>query len=355
MIYPMIVPLEQRRLFAIVPENMKSLAIFLSLVLAIAATAAIKRDPASSLKAAQEALEKRDYDKVVDLAGKVIDAAPKFPGGYLLRGLGLSAKDRFDEAIEDFTKAIDLDPKNNAPMLLRAETYRMKKDPTSAIADYDKALDRDPDNAGALIGRGLCYTLKEDEKKAFADFNKAVKANPTNPQARQLRGSWYTQNGDKEAALADFKAAIETDPNNPATYLYRSQLYLYENEPELALSDLEEVMRRAPDYSTASNDYAWTLATNPKDSVRNGRKAIQYAKNACHQSDYKHAGTLDTLAAACAEAGEWADAVKWQTEAVALAEKTSPDDLKGMRERLELFKEKKPYRETPKREKKERP
>ena len=46
-----------------------------------------------------------------------------------------------------------------------------------------------------------------------------------------------------------------------------------ESEPESALSDLEEVMRRAPDFPGAANDYAWTLATNPKDAVRNGRKA----------------------------------------------------------------------------------
>ena len=114
-------------------------------------------------------------------------------------------------------------------------------------------------------------------------------------------------------------------------------------------------MRRAPNYSGAANDYAWTLATNPKDSIRDGHKAVEYAKKACHGTDYKYAPSLDTLAAAHAEAGEWEEALKWQTEAVQLAEKSNPDDVKGMKERLALYKEKKPFREIPKREKKEKP
>jgi tetratricopeptide (TPR) repeat protein len=131
-------------------------------------------------------------------------------------------------------------------------------------------------------------------------------------------------------------------------------LYLLEKEPELAIRDYEEVLRRAPESPGALNDFAWTLATNPKDAVRDGRKAVELAKKACHASDYKHAPTIDTLAAAYAEAGEWSDAVKWQEEALRMAEKSHPDDVKGMRERVALFKEKKAYREEPKREKKEK-
>jgi Tfp pilus assembly protein PilF len=216
-------------------------------------------------------------------------------------------------------------------------------------------LRRKPDDEAIYVSRGLCYAQKDDDDKALADFDKAVSLNPKNVQALQLRGSAHSQKGDKEKALADFKEAISVDPNNAGTYLFRAQLYLVENEPELALADYEEVMRRAPGYAGAMNDYAWTLATNPKDSVRDGRKAVEFAKKACHESDYKHAPTLDTLAAACAEAGDWDEAVKWQTEAVNLAEKSNPEDVDGMKERVELYKQKKPFREVPKRQKKEKP
>jgi tetratricopeptide (TPR) repeat protein len=314
--------------------------------------AAIKRDPAEVLRASQEAFEKRDFDKATELLTEAIEANPKLAPAYVLRGLAHAAKERHDKAIEDFTKAYELVPDDERALLLRAATYQEKKDFDHAIQDFTGVLRKKPDDGAVYISRGLCYAQKDEDDKALEDFNQAVKLDPKNVQALQLRGSAFSQKGEKEKALTDFKEAISADPNNAGTYLFRAQLYLLENEPELALADYEEVMRRAPGYAGALNDYAWTLATNPKDSVRDGRKAVDYAKKACHESDYKHAPTLDTLAAAHAEAGDWTNAVKWQEEAVRQAEGKFPDDVAGMKERLELYKEKKPFRELPKREKK---
>jgi tetratricopeptide (TPR) repeat protein len=317
--------------------------------------AAIKRDPAEALRSSQEAFEKRDFDKATELLTEALNDNPELAPAYVLRGLAHAAKDRHDEAIEDFTKASELMPNDERPILLRGATYQEKKDFDRAIVDFTEVLRKKPEDGAVYISRGLCYAQKEEEDKALADFDKAVSLDPKNVQALQLRGSAYSQKGDKEKALSDFKSAISNDPNNAGTYLFRAQLYLVENEPELALADYEEVMRRAPGYAGALNDYAWTLATNPKDSVRDGRKAVEFAKKACHESDYKHAPTIDTLAAACAEAGDWDEAVKWQEEAVRLAKTTHPDEVEGMQERIALFKQKKAFREVPKRQKKEKP
>jgi len=314
--------------------------------------AVIKRDPMDVLRESQEAFEKRDYDKAAKLLTEAIETNPKLTPAFVLRGLAYAARNKPDEAIADYSRAIELAPDDERPRLLRAAIHQARKDFDKAIADLDFALKKNPKNAELLASRGICHAQKGDDEGALKDFDAAVAADPKNVQSWQLRGSAYSEKGDKEKALSDFKEAISIDPNNPATYLYRAHLYLVEAEPESALQDLEEVMQRAPDFPGAANDYAWTLATNPKDSVRNGRKAVEFAKKACHETDYKHAPTVDTLAASYAEAGEWEEAEKWQQEAVKLAEKTHPDEVAGMRERLAFFKEKKPFREVPKREKK---
>jgi len=336
---------------------MKRLA--LSVVLAVAllsvSHAVIKRDPTDVLRESQEAFEKRDYDRAVQLLTEAIEANPKLVPAFVLRGLANAASNKFDEAIADYTKAAELAPDDERPRLLRAAIHQAKKDYDKAIADLDFGLKKNPGNAELLATRGICRAQKGDDDGALKDFDAAVKADPKNVHGWQLRGSAYAEKGEKNKALGDFKEAIALDPNDASTYLYRAHLYLVESEPESALADLEEVMRRAPDFSGAANDYAWTLATNPKDSVRNGHKAVEYAKKACHETDYKHAPSVDTLAAAYAEAGDWEQALKWQQEALTLAEKTSPDDVKGMKERLALFKEKKPFRELPVREKKQKP
>ncbi len=332
---------------------MKRLASLFFVIFLCAASAfgAIKRDSMGLLRESEEAFEKRDFDKAADLLSQAIEANPKLTPAYILRGLARAGKEKLDEAIADFSKAIELTPSDERPYLLRGAAYQEKKEWEKAAVDFTEANNRKPGEAATLNSRGICYAALDQEEKALADFDAAVKADPRDPRSHQLRGGTYAQKGDKEKALADYKEAMELAPNDPTTYLYRAQLYLYEQEPEKALADLEELMRRAPAYSGALNDYAWTLCTNPKDSVRNGRKAVEYAKKACHETDYKHAPTLDTLAAAHAEAGDWEEAIRWETEALSLAEKSNPDDVGGMKDRLALYRDKKAYRETPKREK----
>ena len=332
-----------------------ALSALLALALLAESHAVIKRDPLDVLQESQRAFEKRDFEQAAKLLTEAIEANPKLTPAYILRGLANAARKKPEEAIADFSKAIELAPDDERPRLLRASAYQSQKEFDKAIADLDFAVKKNPKNAELLVTRGICKAQKGDDERAMEDFDAAVKADPKDVHGWQLRGSAYAEKGEKEKALSDFKQAIDIDPNNAATYLYRAQLYLVESEPESALRDLEEVMQRAPDFPGAANDYAWTLATNPKDSVRNGRKAVEFAKKACHETDYKHAPTVDTLAASYAEAGEWDEAVKWQEEAVALAEKTHPDDVAGMRERVAFYKEKKPFREVPKRVVKEKP
>ena len=55
---------------------------------------------------------------------------------------------------------------------------------------------------------------------------------------------------------------------------------------------------------------------------------------------------LDTLAAACAEAGDFEGAINWQRKAIELA--TAAEDRRDFQRRLKLYEHGKPYhRESP--------
>ena len=77
--------------------------------------------------------------------------------------------------------------------------------------------------------------------------------------------------------------------------------------------------------------------------MRNGKKAVESATRAGELSSWKDGNVVDTIAAAYAEAGDFDSAVKWQTQANALF--SEPDDKKNGESRLELYRNKKPYRE----------
>ena len=65
-------------------------------------------------------------------------------------------------------------------------------------------------------------------------------------------------------------------------------------------------------------------------------------------TDWKVADDLDTLAAACAEAGDFDAAVKWQEKALGLLAKDDERNREVFEARLTLYRAKKPYREGPK-------
>jgi hypothetical protein len=88
-------------------------------------------------------------------------------------------------------------------------------------------------------------------------------------------------------------------------------------------------------------------ATCPDGKYRDGKAAVEDAKRACELSGWKLAEQIDTLAAAYAEVGDFAKAVEYQEQA--LADKGFVKEHgKGARERLELYRDKKPYREPKK-------
>ncbi len=99
-----------------------------------------------------------------------------------------------------------------------------------------------------------------------------------------------------------------------------------------------------PKDATAYNCRAWIWGTCPEAEYRDGKKAVESATRACELTEWKDAFPLGTLAAANAEAGDFDAAVKWQTKANGLY--VDPADKVKGEERLKLYQEKKPYRET---------
>lgn len=277
-----------------------------------------------------------------------------------------------DSAIADYTAAIRIDPRDAEAHCSRALIYWMIGKNEKAIADYSAAIQLDPLNLGEVYSkRGLAYASKGEYDKAIADYTEAIRINSKDAAAYINRGAAYLDRGavyramgEHDRAIIDFAEAIRLSPEDLHSYYARGVAYQNKHEYGRAIADYTEAIRldgsgkglyRFSETVTTYNNLAWLLAICPHAEYRDGRRAVEYATHACELcggvSTGMHAYCLGTLAAAYAEAGEFAQAIHWQTKAIEIEtpdyiEIETPDyDMPAAESLLEFYKAGKPYRE----------
>ena len=147
-----------------------------------------------------------------------------------------------------------------------------------------------------------------------------------------------------ENAAANPWAPVDPDQPIPEPQLEPDPLYVRGSRDfARALAACDELATTYPDLVEAHSTAAWIYATCRDPGFRDGKLAVASAKRACELTDWRDFWELSVLAAACAEAGDFAQAVKWQQTAARLT--TDPGNSRICRERLALYAARTPYRE----------
>jgi tetratricopeptide (TPR) repeat protein len=260
------------------------------------------------------------------------------------RGRAWKEQGKFENALEDLNEAIRLDPNRARYFSNRGLVYDRLDEFERAIADYNEALRRDTTDAQTYCNRGRAYRATKDDDRAIKDYNQAVQLDPQLADAYFHRGNVYKARKEYPQAVRDYGEAIRLEPGWSDPYFNRGNVHRANKEYAQAVSDYKEVIRLDPEDADAFSNLAWLLATSPDPKVRDGKKAIEYATKACDLTSWKAAYFLSTLAAACAENGEFEQAIRWQKRALESAQ-YEKNEGKEARQRLALFEDHRPYRE----------
>jgi tetratricopeptide (TPR) repeat protein len=286
--------------------------------------------------------DRGDREQAVRDYTRAIEVDPGCARAYHNRGNVHANRGELAQAIADFTEAIRLDPGYVSAWYNRGNAHAERGDHAAAVADYTEAIRLQPGHAGSLNNRGNSYHRLGEDERALADFAAATAADARFAMPLYNRANVHVHRGDWEAALADYTAAIALDPSDLAGYHSRGRVYAQLGRYAEAIADNLEALRLHPGHARTCNNLAWLWAACPQADLRDGARAVEHARIACEATGWRDPGCLDTLAAAYAESGNFAEAIRWQHQAVELASEGEKADYAA---RLRLYEAGQPYRE----------
>jgi tetratricopeptide (TPR) repeat protein len=133
------------------------------------------------------------------------------------------------------------------------------------------------------------------------------------------------------------------EPENPAPYYGRAVARHLGKAYGGALEDYATVIRLAPEHAGAHAGRAWLRATCPEGKYRDGAEAVRDARRACELTGWSDPDCIDNLAAACAESGQFEEAVRWQSKALEFPTFRGPSRENALA-RVKLYQGRQPYR-----------
>ena len=287
---------------------------------------------------------------------------------------------KYDEAQGLVDKALALAPDAAVPLLVeKARIYVLAEKMKDALEALNKADAAAPDNPDLLLLRAGIRLELGQKDQALADVERVLVARPDAPDALRLRAVLLFDSKKLDAAVADLEKLHQLDPKDEPVLLELAMVYQaqkkYDKAVEVysgvlrqhpdrwkflrgrgdvllsagkrgeAITDFDKALAQQPKDINLLNNLAWVLATAPEDKLRDGKRALKLATQACELTGYKRDYILSTLAAAYAETGDFDKARKWAAKAVQLGG-TSKEYGASLKKELASYQASKPWREA---------
>ena len=217
-------------------------------------------------------------------------------------GMSLMERGQLDEALSYFQRALAVRSR-------------------SEHRHYNLSLALIHDSVGNVLAR------KGRLDEAIGHFRQAIEFRPDYPDAHYNLGTLLFRMHDLDGAIAEWRTTLSLHPNDPGTNANLGNALVQKGLLREAATHYEVALRSEPDAPVALNNLAWLLSTGPDDSLRNGARAVELARNLTRVSKQNNPFFIRTLAAAYAEAGQFDAAVETAQGASELANAQGQHDL----------------------------
>jgi Flp pilus assembly protein TadD len=248
----------------------------------------------------------------------VIAVTKNNPTAHLNLAMALADKGQQSDALGEYRAALAIQPElqlahNNLAVLLNdmGRTHE-------ALLQLQEAMNLAPHDAGTHLNLGMLLAKLDRLDEATNQFAQAAQLDPKNPKPVFQMGRVLLLQGHDAEALSDFRQALSL------------------NQKDFNQKDFEMLVYLAR-----------VLASDEDAKIRNGSIALAMAAEANDLTRETQPMAFDAMAMAYAEIGQFSEAQKAGEYAIKLATAYNQKEYAAeMKQRLELYKKKQPYRQT---------
>ncbi len=217
-----------------------------------------------------------------------------------------------------------------------------------SVPRYEEALRLRPDDEQSVSNLGYAFRMLGQANRAIACFEKAIQLASHESASRQAAahdnlGDALLEQKQVDGAIEQFQKAVTLSSTEKERMHLAGALFKKGRVGE-AISQYEYSLNLNPNSAEILTYLSWALATASDPSVRNGRRACELAMHANQLAGQKFPAVGRSLAAAEAEAGQFAEAIATAQSAIRLAEAQNDRRMAALLKReLNLYQSGRPY------------
>jgi tetratricopeptide (TPR) repeat protein len=275
-------------------------------------------------------------------------ALPAFAALALLAGLALMERQlqfwRDSETL--FRHAIAVTDDNFKAHANLGVALERKGNYEEAIAESRKAFALGPGAVHLHYFIGCLLDKLGRPAESLAEFREAVRLSPDKAPWHCAEGIELVELGRGDEALEEFAVAARLDPEYAQPHIETAEYFFRQGRDAEGVRALHEALKCKPQTFQTLATVAHYLAANENASARDGRYALELARQANDLSGAAQPVVLDVLGMACAETGDFTNAVASAQSALELATAAKLNTIDALQKRLDLYRNGQPWHES---------
>ena len=262
-------------------------------------------------------------------------------------GLVLLQKGKIDDGIAHYRSALQMQPDSWDAEYNLGTALLGKGQVDEAILHCERAVAMRPTDPDAQVSLGNALFQKGRIDEAIAHYQEAITVRPDHFLARYSLGHALLEKGELDGAIQVCRSALLLRPSDVDCHTTLAIALEEKGNPTEAIQHYRKALELAPESIPTLTNLAWLLATSQDASLRNGLKAVELAKQADRLVGGTNTLVLRTLAAAYAENGDFANAIRTARSAMQLARMHGEESLTtDLDQQIRLYQLGMPYRQT---------